>query len=365
MTGGGGFIGGHLAVALHRGGARVRAFCRYNSRGDRGTLEWFAPADVDGIEVVHGDLRDQESVVEAMTGTEIVFHLGAQIAIPYSLSNPRDFFETNVGGALNVAQAALAAGVQRVVHVSTSEVYGNPDSWPITERHPLAPRSPYAASKVGADMLMESFHRALELPVVIARPFNTYGPHQSARAIVPAILIQALRGPRVRLGLLEPRRDLSFVSDTVSGLLAIGSADGVLGYTLQLGSGTDVSVGELVTLIGELVGHELEVELDPGRVRPAASEVSRLLSDHALVTAMTGWRPQVELSSGLNQTRSWIERNQHRYRAEEYAPMRAAVLAGGLGTRLHPYTTVLPKPLVPVGDRPILELIFGWLGAAE
>jgi dTDP-glucose 4,6-dehydratase len=319
VTGAGGFIGGHLALALCRAGARVRAFCRYNSRGERGTLDWFDPAEVHAIDVVHGDLRDPESVQRALHGVEVVFHLGAQIAIPYSFINPRDFVETNVGGALNVAQAALRAGVSRVVHVSTSEVYGDARWWPITESHPLAPRSPYAASKVGADMLMESFHRARELPVVIARPFNTYGPHQSARAIVPAIMIQALRGPMIRLGLLEPRRDMTFISDTVAGLLAIAQAPGVLGLTLQLGTGVDVSIEELVELIGELTGQVLEVELDPDRVRPAASEVPRLLSDHTRATELTGWRPQIDLRSGLEETLVWIRANAHRYRAREYS----------------------------------------------
>jgi len=319
VTGGGGFIGGHLALALSRAGARVRALCRYNSRSDRGTLEWFEPGEVEAIEVVHGDLRDPESVAGMLDGVEVVFHLGAQIAIPYSFVNPRDFVETNVGGALNVAQAALRSGVRRVVHVSSSEVYGDARSWPITESHPLAPRSPYAATKAGADLLMESFHHALELPVVIARPFNTYGPHQSARAVVPAIIIQALRGSTVRLGLLEPRRDMTFVTDTVAGLLAIAQAPDALGRTVQLGSGTDVSIGELVELVGELTGRRLEVELDPQRVRPAASEVPRLLSDHARATELTGWRPQVDLRSGLEQTLEWIRVNAHRYRAREYS----------------------------------------------
>jgi dTDP-glucose 4,6-dehydratase len=319
VTGAGGFIGGHLAVALNRAGATVRAFCRYNSRGDRGTLGWFEPSETDGIEVVLGDLRDPESIGQATRLAEIVFHLGAQIAIPYSFVNPRDFYETNVGGTLNVAQAALAANVGRVVHVSTSEVYGDAKSWPITEQHPLAPRSPYAASKVGADMLMQSFHLSMELPVVVARPFNTYGPHQSARAIVPTIAAQALRGGRVRLGLLEPRRDLTFVSDTVAGLMAIAAADGVVGETVQLGSGHDVSIGELVELIAELVGHELQIELDPQRVRPASSEVPRLLCDYARTTALTGWAPNVGLKAGLGQTLAWLQANQQRYRAHEYA----------------------------------------------
>jgi len=319
VTGGGGFIGGYLAVALNRSGARVRTFCRYNSRGDRGTLDWFDPADIGGIEVVHGDLRDPESVARAMTGIEVAFHLGAQIAIPYSLLNPRDFFQTNVGGALNVAQAALTAGVRRLVHISTSEVYGDARSFPITERHPIAPRSPYAASKAGADMLMESFHRAFGLPVVIARPFNVYGPHQSARAIVPAIATQALGGSLVRLGLLEPRRDLTFVTDTVAGLMAIAAADGVLGLTLQLGTGNDISIGGLVELVGELLGRTLQVDLDPARVRPTTSEVSRLLCDCELTTTLTGWTPQVDLRRGLAETLRWLQSNQHRYRTGEYA----------------------------------------------
>jgi dTDP-glucose 4,6-dehydratase len=268
---------------------------------------------------VHGDLRDPESIAAATFRVEVVFHLGAQIAIPYSFVNPRDFVETNVGGALNVAQAALAAGVQRVVHVSTSEVYGDAHTFPITEGHSLAPRSPYAASKAGADMLMESFHRALELPVVIARPFNTYGPHQSARAIVPTIATQALRGSRVRLGLLDPRRDLTFVGDTVAGLMAIAATEGVLGTTLQLGSGEDISIRGLVELIGELVGHGIDVELDSERVRPAASEVPRLVCDYQRTTALTGWTPSVDLRTGVAETIAWLQGNQHRYRAEEYA----------------------------------------------
>jgi dTDP-glucose 4,6-dehydratase len=319
VTGGGGFIGGHLAVALNRAGAHVRALCRYNSRGERGTLAWFDLAETDGIEVVHGDLRDPESVTQAAAGAEVIFHLGAQIAIPYSFQNPRDFVETNVGGTLNVALAAREAQVHRVVHVSTSEVYGDAESWPISELHGLAPRSPYAASKVGADMLMDAFHRSFELPVVTARPFNTYGPHQSARAIIPTIAAQALQGSRVRLGLLEPRRDLTFVSDTVAGLMVLGAADGVVGRTLQLGSGSDVSIGELAELIGELLGQRLEIELDPQRIRPAASEVPRLLCDFTRTTELTGWEPKVDLRSGLAQTISWLASNQHRYRAREYA----------------------------------------------
>jgi nucleoside-diphosphate-sugar epimerase len=314
VTGGGGFIGGHLAVALNRAGAQVRAFCHYHSAGDRGTLDWFDPAETATIEALHGDLRDPESVQRAMTGVEVVFHLGAQIAIPYSFVNPRSFFEVNVGGSLNVALAALSAGVGRVVHLSTSEVYGLAQRWPTPVDHPLGPRSPYAASKASADMLMGSFHRSFELPVVIARPFNTYGPHQSMRAVVPAIISQALAGPQVALGLLTPRRDLTFVSDTVAGLMAIAAADGVTGSTLQLGCGEEVSIGDLVELIGELLGSELEVVLDQERVRPPASEVARLLCDYERTTELTGWRPQVDLQSGLTETIRWLQAERERPR---------------------------------------------------
>jgi len=318
VTGGGGFIGGHLVVGLAQAGAGVRAMCRYTSRGDRGTLTWFPEAETAPVEVVYGDLRDPESVRAAMDGIEVVFHLGAQIAIPYSLLHPRDFFATNVGGTLNVAQAARDAGIGRLVHLSSSEVYGEAAGWPITERHPLAPRSPYAASKASADMLVQSFHSSFDLPVAIARPFNTYGPHQSARAIVPTIASQLLAGGRLRLGSLQPRRDLTFVTDTVAGLMAIGASERAVGETLQLGTGHDVSIGELVAMIGELTGTRPEPELDPERVRPANGEVSRLQSDHRRLTALTGWEPQVELREGLARTVEWVGANLGRFRTGEF-----------------------------------------------
>jgi NAD dependent epimerase/dehydratase len=319
VTGAGGFIGGHLVLALVRAGADVRALCRYNSRGDRGTLEWVDGEALASVDVRFGDLRDPESVRDAVTGCEVVFHLGAQIAIPYSLLNPRDFVATNVGGTLNVVQAALDAGAARLLHLSTSEVYGEAASWPITERHPLAPRSPYAASKAGADMLAGAFHASFGLPVAIARPFNTYGPHQSARAIVPTIATQALAGDELALGSLAPRRDLTFVTDTVAGLMAIAACEAAIGETLQLGTGHDVSVGELVAMIGDIIGRPLSPRLDPERVRPAAGEVSRLVSDHTRMTALTGWQPEVGLRDGLAQTVDWLAANAGRYRPREYA----------------------------------------------
>jgi dTDP-glucose 4,6-dehydratase len=319
VSGAGGFIGGHLVARLVAEGARVRGFVRYNSRGDRGTLDWLDPAVAEQVEVVSGELRDVESVRRAVEGVDVIFHLGAQIAIPYSYVNPRDYAEVNVLGTLNVVQAALAAQVERLVHVSTSEVYGSAQTVPITEAHPLEPQSPYAASKVAADKLVDSFHRSFELPTTIVRPFNTYGPFQSARAIVPTIISQALAGGPVRLGSLHPRRDLTFVEDTVSGFIAAARSDQVVGRTVQLGTGHDVSIGDLVEMVGHVLGHELEVEQDAKRVRPAASEVQRLISSPALAAELMGWRPEVDLQVGLARTAEWIERNIGRYRIEQYA----------------------------------------------
>ncbi|MGH2896090.1 MAG: SDR family NAD(P)-dependent oxidoreductase, partial [Solirubrobacteraceae bacterium] len=293
VTGAGGFIGGHLVEMLVAEGASVRALVRYNSRNERGTLDWISPEVAAEVEAVAGELRDIESVTRAVEGREIVLHLGAQIAIPYSYVNPRDFFEVNVLGALNVAQACLAAGVQRIVHTSTSEVYGSAQQVPITEVHPLEPQSPYAASKLAADKLMDSWHRSFELPVVILRPFNTYGPRQSARAIIPTIISQALAGDTLQLGSLHPRRDLTFVRDTAAGMIAAATAPGAVGQTIQLGTGEAVSVGEIVTLVGELVGKELRPVLDEARVRPRNSEVELLLSEPTRAAELLGWQPQV------------------------------------------------------------------------
>jgi len=319
ITGAGGFIGGHLAAALVRDGAEVRAFVRYNSRGELGTLSWFEPAFADELDVVLGDLRDLESVMKASEGIDVIFHLGAQIAIPYSYLNPRDFFETNVLGSLNVAQAALKHDVGRVVQVSSSEVYGTAQQIPITESHPLEPQSPYAASKVGADKLMDSYHRTHELPVTVVRPFNTYGPHQSARAIVPTIVAQALGSDMLELGSLEPRRDLTFVSDTVAGIIAGAGPASAIGKTVQLGTGEDVSIGELVGLVAEILGKQLDVRHDPRRVRPPQGEVQRLTSDPGLADRLLSWQPKVGLHDGLAQTIEWIAAHPHHYRPSEYA----------------------------------------------
>jgi NAD dependent epimerase/dehydratase len=318
VTGAGGFIGGHLCARLVELGANVRALVRYNSRNDRGTLDWLDPAVVREIDVVLGDIRDVESVGGAIKDTEVVFHLAAQIAIPYSYVNPRDYFETNVLGTLNVAEGARAAGVGRVIHTSTSEVYGTARVIPITEDHPLEPGSPYAASKVGADKLMDSYHRSFDLPVTILRPFNTFGPMQSARAIIPTILSQALAGDRLLLGSLDPRRDLTFVSDTVEGFIAAAVSDAAIGRTLQLGAGFDVSIGELVDVIAGVMGRELTVEHDPSRVRPPNSEVMRLISNPERMLELTGWSCQVSLEEGLARTRDYVAANGARYRTDQY-----------------------------------------------
>src|SRR3954451_25239672 len=318
VTGAGGFIGGHLATRLVQTGASVRAYVRYNSRNDRGTLEWHDPALVSEMEIVLGDLRDVESVSRAVRGSDFVFHLGALIAIPDSYLNARDFVETNVVGTLNVAQAALDAQVDHLIHTSTSEVYGTAQTVPITEDHPLEAQSPYAATKIGADKIVDSFHRSHGLAATVLRPFNTYGPHQSARAILPTIITQALAGDTLRLGALDPRRDLTYVEDTVEGFIAAASSEAAIGRTIQLGTGESVSVGELVALVGAVLGRELTVDTDQARVRPELSEVRVLVSSPALAHELTGWSPQVPLREGIVRTSEWIRANESRFKVGQY-----------------------------------------------
>jgi NAD dependent epimerase/dehydratase len=319
VTGGGGFIGGHLATELARRGCRVRALLRYTSRADRGTLDWFEDDAAREVEAQFGDLRDIESVLKAAEGVDVVFHLGAQIAIPYSYVNPRDYVKTNVEGTLNVAQAVLRHGVGRMIHTSTSECYGSAQTVPITEDHPLVGQSPYSASKIGADVLVDSFHRSFDLPATTVRPFNTYGPHQSTRAVIPTIITQALVGDRLKLGSLDPRRDLTFVSDTVEGFIAAAATPGLEGRTFQLGTGFDVSIGDLVDMVGEVLGRDLQVELDEQRVRPALSEVERLISSPQRAKELTGWEPKVDLREGLSRTIDWLRVHAARVAREGYA----------------------------------------------
>lgn len=317
VTGAGGFIGSHLAEMLAEQGARVRAMVRYGSAGRWGWLD-SSPLAAE-LEVVAGDIRDPETLAAAMEGVETVFHLAALIAIPYSYVTPLAYVRTNVEGTVNVLQAARAAGVRRVVHTSTSEVYGTARYVPIDERHPLQGQSPYSASKIGADKLAESFWGAYELPVVIVRPFNTYGPRQSARAVIPTLITQALTGAPVALGALTPTRDFTFASDTAAGFLAAGLAGPeALGQTINLGVGSEISIGDLAQRIAALVGRPLELRRDPERERPAGSEVQRLLSDNRLARELLGWQPRVSLDDGLRRTMDWLSEHRHLYRPETY-----------------------------------------------
>jgi dTDP-glucose 4,6-dehydratase len=309
VTGAGGFIGSHLCEFLLSRGAEVRAFVHYNSRNDWGMLEHLERRRLREIEVTSGDLRDAGAVRRAVAGRTVVFHLGALIGIPYSFANPADVVSTNVLGTLNVLQACLDAGTGRLVHTSSSEVYGTAQSIPMDENHPLRPQSPYAASKVGADKLAESFHHAYGLPVVILRPFNTYGPRQSQRAVIPTIIRQALESSTVRLGRLDTRRDLLYVTDTVRGFAAAASAPGCEGKTIHLGSEEEVSVSELVGVISSILGKRLRVVTERARIRPGASEVERLIAARRLAARILDWRPRIPLAKGLEMTIRWFRAN--------------------------------------------------------
>jgi NAD dependent epimerase/dehydratase len=317
VTGAGGFIGSHLVETLIRKGAEVRAFIRYNSRNDSGLLERVPPDSLAEVEVVPGDIRNGEAVAAAVDGCEVVFHLAALIAIPYSYRNPREYFETNVLGTLNIAQACRGRDV-RLIHTSTSEVYGTARTVPISETHPVVGQSPYSASKIGADHLVESFHRSYGLPTTIVRPFNTYGPRQSARAIIPTIAAQALAGDVLHLGALAPTRDFTYVDDVVAGFLAAARTDAAIGRTLQLGTGEEISIGDLVHAVERVLGRDLRVERAEERLRPAESEVMRLVSDHSQMTAVTGWEPRVDFHTGLAATVAWIDEHSDLYRVDRY-----------------------------------------------
>ncbi len=316
VTGAAGFIGSHLAEELTRRGADVRAFVRYTSAGRWGWLDDSELASE--MDVLAGDVRDPETLVPAMDGVDTVFHLAALIAIPYSYVTPLAYVRTNVEGTTNVLEAARAAGVGRIVHTSTSEVYGTARAVPISEAHPLQGQSPYSASKIGADKIAESFHAAFELPVTVLRPFNTFGPRQSARAVIPTIITQALVGETVRLGAVTPTRDLTYVQDTVDGFIAAAEAPAAVGRTINLGAGREISVGDLARRIQGLMDREVVVEHDARRDRPAASEVERLLSDNTLARELLGWEPRHTLDEGLEATIEWLSRHLDRYRPGTY-----------------------------------------------
>jgi dTDP-glucose 4,6-dehydratase len=318
VTGAAGFIGSHLVEALAQRGCRVRAFVRYTSRLERGWIDTL-PEDVkSGLEIIAGDLKDSDAVRGAVKGCDAVFHLGALIGIPYSYIHPRDYVDTNIVGTTNVLSACREYQVGRVVHISTSEVYGTAQYVPIDEKHPKIGQSPYSASKIAADMLAESFHRSFGLPVTIIRPFNTYGPRQSLRAVIPTIIGQLLVGDDANLGATEPTRDLTYVSDTVAGIISGVEVDAAVGMTINLGTGTEISIGDLAQKIASLLGRKLRLVRDPARVRPEMSEVERLVSNNSLARQVLHWQPKVALDQGLQQTIAWFKENPSGSRFREY-----------------------------------------------
>jgi NAD dependent epimerase/dehydratase len=321
VTGADGFIGSHLVELLVAEGADVRAMVYYNSWNERGWLRDVAPEVLASVELFSGDIRDTERVRKGVEGCDYVFHLASLIAIPYSYEAPRAYVETNVTGGLNVLQACRDNdGLTRLVHVSTSEVYGSAQQVPIPESHPLVGQSPYSASKIAADKMAESFHLSFGLPVVTARPFNTYGPRQTARAVIPTIASQLLAGcDRLRLGTLTPTRDFNYATDTARGMLALALCRQAEGQTVNIGSGKEWSIGETAQMLCEIVGRQVEIESDDTRVRPEKSEVNRLLADNRLIAELTGWRSCVALREGLVKTLEWISHNLQRFDTQDYA----------------------------------------------
>lgn len=318
VTGAGGFIGSHLVEALLREGAKVRAFVRYTSRNDLGLLKLLSPEDLSKLEIIAGDLRDEHAIRQAVKDCELVFHLGALISIPYSYVHPAEAASVNFMGTLNVLMACREHGVERLAHTSTSEVYGTARRTPIDEAHPLQGQSPYSASKIGADKLVESFVAAYGLPAVTVRPFNTFGPRQSARAVIPTIITQALVRDEIKLGNLAATRDFTFVSDTVNGFLRAAEARSVEGDVFNLGTGEEISIRDLAKKIISQVGRTVRITEDSQRLRPEASEVMRLVSDNSLAVQRLGWSPKVALDEGLDRTIAWVRQNLDRYRVGEY-----------------------------------------------
>jgi NAD dependent epimerase/dehydratase len=318
VTGAGGFIASHLVEALLRRGWHVTALIHYNSQAGWGWLETRRRQPPANLKVVLGDIRDPFLVREALDGCEVVFHLAALIAIPYSYHAPASYVQTNVTGTLNLAEAARKTGVKRFVHTSTSEVYGTARYTPVDEEHPLQGQSPYSASKIAADKLIESFVCSYGLPAVTVRPFNTYGPRQSARAVIPGIIAQALHGNSVKLGSIDPVRDMTFVSDTVEGFIRAAEADDVTGQVINLGTGEAVSIRELAQTIFKLLDVAPAVITDAQRLRPSASEVQRLASNNGKASKLLGWRPTVSLHEGLSRTIEWVRTRPELYHPEEY-----------------------------------------------
>ena len=326
VTGADGFIGSHLVEKLLTAGHQVRGFCLYNSNGSWGWLDGLSPSVKAELDIVLGDIRDPLCVREAMRGCEQVHHLAALIAIPYSYVAPASYVDTNIHGTLNVVQAARDLGVNRIIHTSTSETYGSAQFVPITEDHPLVGQSPYAASKIGADQIALSYWRSFETPVTVLRPFNTYGPRQSARAVIPTIISQIAAGQRqIQLGALSPTRDFNYVADTCSAFLSVAESEATLGKVINAASNFEISIGDTAALIAEVMGADLEIRTDEQRLRPEASEVNRLYGDNSRLRTLTGWQPAYGglkgFRRGLELTAEWFSdpANLARYRPGSYS----------------------------------------------
>ncbi len=319
VTGADGFIGSHLVETLVKAGFHVRALCQYNSFSSWGWLD--ESEHIGNFEVILGDVRDPAQMGAITKGIDTVFHLAALIAIPYSYQAPSSYVDTNVQGTLNMLQAARDAGVGRFVQTSTSEVYGTARSVPISESHPLQAQSPYSASKIAADAMAYSFHSSFDLPVVIARPFNTFGPRQSARAVIPTVITQLLSGrSSIKLGAVSPTRDFNYVQDTCDGFIALAQCDAAIGKTVNIGSGREISVLDTVNMIARLIGTDVDIECDEQRLRPANSEVERLLCDNSLIRSLSGFMPRFSLEEGLGATIEWLRnpKNLSKYKANSY-----------------------------------------------
>lgn len=319
VTGADGFIGSHLTQLLLDRGFSVRALAQYNSFNNWGWLEDIP--ENPRLEIVTGDVRDASFCRHIAEGCDTIFHLAALIAIPYSYVAPDSYVDTNIRGTLNMCQAAMSCGARRIVVTSTSEVYGTARYVPIDEKHPRQPQSPYSATKIGADAIALSFHNAFNLPVVVARPFNTYGPRQSARAIIPTIITQIADGAeKIMVGDLRPTRDFNFVADTARGFLALAEAPGIEGREINIATGTEISMADTLATIARIMGRDVEFVVDPKRLRPEKSEVMRLCGDNTLITSLTDWRPEVSLEEGLRRTVEWftVPANLKKYKSGIY-----------------------------------------------
>jgi NAD dependent epimerase/dehydratase len=318
VTGAGGFIGSHLCEALLAKGSDVTAMLRYSSRSDWGNLEFLSSQDRRQLKVIAGNIEDGNFVAQQVKGIDIIFHLAALIAIPYSYIAPMSYVKTNIEGTLNLLEAARKERVEKVIHTSTSETYGSACYTPIDEKHPLQGQSPYSASKIGADKIAESYYRSYELPVVTIRPFNTFGPRQSARAIIPTIITQALTQDEIKLGSLDPLRDLSFVRDVTQAFIKLAESGETIGETINIGSGKGVSIGELAAEILEIMNCKKKIVVEEQRVRPPKSEVRLLVCDNTKALKLTGWKPVYSLKQGLVEVVDFISRNLHQYKTDQY-----------------------------------------------